>query len=79
MANMDISPEDREMLAKAKFSQWFDENFTEKFGNAFDGRLSEYAKLEGGPTTGTTTSGKTADNTHRRSLLGISLESVLGL
>lgn len=86
MANMDISPEDREMLAKTKFKQWFDECFAETFGSAFDGRLTEISKLSPGSsssaegTTGTTASGKTADDAKpRRSLLSMSLEQALGL
>lgn len=77
MPPMEISPEDRELLAKSKFSAWFDENFAEKFGDAFDGRLNEIAKLSGEGVSGTTT--KNDDKGHKRSLLGVSLESVLGL
>ena len=88
MANMDISPEDREMLAKTKFKQWFDECFADTFGNAFDGRFNDVAKLAGSGTgsssegtTGTNTSGKSASDaeTKRRSLLSMSLEQALGL
>jgi hypothetical protein len=88
MANMDISPEDREMLAKTKFKQWFDECFTDTFGAAFDGRFNDVAKLGGSGTgssgegtSGTTSSGKTTSDaeTKRRSLLSMSLEQALGL
>lgn len=86
MANMEISPEDREILAKTKFAQWFDENFAEKFGAAFDGRFNDVAALGGekpqsGTTTSTTQSGKTAEDTSgkKRSLLSMSLEQALGL
>jgi hypothetical protein len=89
MANMDISPEDREMLAKTKFKQWFDECFADSFGNAFDGRFNDVAALggsgsqsSGSGTTSTSASGKTADESHggkRRSLLSMSLEQALGL
>lgn len=89
MANMEISPEDREILAKTKFAQWFDENFAEKFGAAFDGRFNDVAALGGsssqgsaGTTTSTTQSGKTAEEGNsgkRRSLLSMSLEQALGL
>jgi len=84
MANMDISPEDREILAKTKFAQWFDENFSEKFGAAFDGRLNELSEFNKGSseaTTVTTSSGKTKEESQgkRRSLLSMSLEQALGL
>jgi hypothetical protein len=88
MANMDISPEDREMLAKTKFKQWFNECFDETFGNAFDGRFNDVASLGGSGAAGsgsgtstTTSSGKTAEDSNgkRRSLLSMSLEQALGL
>jgi hypothetical protein len=89
MANMEISPEDREILAKTKFKQWFDECFADSFGNAFDGRFNDVASLgghsSGGSGSGTSTtsaSGKTAEESNagkRRSLLSMSLEQALGL
>jgi hypothetical protein len=85
MANMDISPEDREMLAKTKFKQWFEECFNDSFGSAFDGRFNDVASLGGHEPRGTTTthSGKDAEQTEgtgkRRSLLSMSLEQALGL
>lgn len=35
----DISPEDRERLAKTKFKEWFSECFEETFGPAFDKKV----------------------------------------
>lgn len=32
----DISPEDRERLAKTKFGEWFDEFWDKKFGESFE-------------------------------------------
>jgi len=49
MQGSEISPEDRERLAKGKFSEWFDENMTNKFGELFDSRLNEIAKAGGKP------------------------------
>lgn len=37
-----ITPEDRERLAKSKFSEWFDEIFEERFTNAVK-KMSEAA------------------------------------
>lgn len=79
-----LSPEDREMLAKTKFKQWFQECFDESFGVSFDGRLSEYAKLSGGNegSTTTTTTPKTDETkptTKRRSLLEVALSDVMGI
>jgi hypothetical protein len=36
MSNIEVSPEDRERLAKSKFGEWFDEFFDKKFEEAFD-------------------------------------------
>lgn len=35
MSNIEVSPEDRERLAKSKFGEWFDEFFDKKFEEAF--------------------------------------------
>jgi len=37
----DISPEDRERLAKTKFGEWFDEFWDKKFGESFDKIVAE--------------------------------------
>lgn len=81
-----LTPEDREALARMKFGTWFDEFFSEKFAAAFDGRLNEYAELSGNSssTVFTTQSGKHApDNKEskqrRRSLLDIALTETLGI
>lgn len=36
MSNIEVSPEDRERLAKSKFGEWFDEFFDKKFEEAFE-------------------------------------------
>ena len=36
MSNIEVSPEDRERLAKSKFGEWFDECFEKKFEEAFE-------------------------------------------
>lgn len=84
-----LSPEDREILAKTKFKQWFDECWNESFGSAFDGRFNEVASLSSGEShsTGTTiaptSSGKTADDTkprsQKRSLFEMAFSDVFGM
>jgi len=38
----DISPEDRERLAKTKFGEWFDEFWDKKFKESFEGAVAEF-------------------------------------
>lgn len=80
-----LSPEDREILAKTKFKQWFDECFAETFGSAFDGRLNEIASFGEGESQGktaVTTSGKTASEgskPKRRSLFEVAFSDTFGM
>lgn len=44
MSNIDITPEDRERLAKTKFGEWFDEFWDKKFNEAFEKSLTQARK-----------------------------------
>lgn len=78
-----ISPEDRERLAKSKFTEWFDELYAERFPKTFDSRVEEMMKAGGrAPAQGeqqsrqshpSNTSGK------RRSLMEICMSDLLGI
>jgi hypothetical protein len=46
MSNIEISPEDRERLAKTKFGEWFDEFFEKKFEEAFAKKTTEAQRSE---------------------------------
>ena len=47
----EISPEDRERLAKSKYREWFNECVSEWFPEAFDKRITEIAAAgEGQPS-----------------------------
>lgn len=85
MAEVEISSEDREILAKTKFKQWFDECFTETFGGAFDKRLIEVHEAAGTkPETRTTTTVTPNPNNsptkqRKRSLFDMALSDTFGL
>ena len=83
MAEVEISSEDREILAKTKFKQWFDECFTETFGGAFDKRLIEVheaagTKPETKPATNATVT-PSGSKPRRRSLFDMALSDTFGL
>lgn len=83
MAEVEISPEDREILAKTKFKQWFDECFTETFGGAFDKRLIEVHEAAGTkPEHRTVTTQSTQQEStkpRRRSLFDMAMSDTFGL
>lgn len=43
----DISPEDRERLARSKYDEWWKENWERTFGEAFDKRVVETHEAAG--------------------------------
>lgn len=81
----EISPEDRERLAKAKYAEWFDECWSRKFGEAFDQRVTEMSEAIGKPPTGEVHAQKGAVSSEhpssrgRRSIFEKSLSEALGL
>lgn len=80
----EISPEDRERLAKVKFSEWFDENLHEKFNGVFDARLMEFAQLTESKSSKPVRNAPTREEPSerpkkKRSLLDICLEQSLGI
>lgn len=86
MSNVEVTPEDRERLAKSKFGEWFDELFDKKIDEAISKRVkSTTSKTEGsteGTTkteTGATDSGSTEQPApRRRSLLETCLSDTFG-
>jgi hypothetical protein len=76
----DISNEDRERLARAKFGEWFDEFFNEKFAEAFDKRVVDTHKAAGTSAQPAPQQQQASHPAHtRRSLFDISLEQALGI
>lgn len=77
-----LSPEDREILAKTKFKQWYQECFDETFGTSFDKRLTEISQFAESGTTPPTreTKEEPANNGgKKRSLLTVALSDAMGI
>lgn len=83
----DISPEDRERLAKTKFGEWFDEFWDKKFKDAFDSGIEEVRKgMSDHPSAGgqqqtqqTPQSSQQQVQTRRRSLLEQCFSQTFGI
>lgn len=79
----DISPEDRERLARSKYDEWWKENWERTFGEAFDRRVTETHEAAGTqprtpPEVRRVSEGERQPQ-RKRSLLEMSLSQMLGL
>ena len=72
----DISPEDRERLAKTKFTEWFDELFEERFNANFEKRA---AQRRPAPQQLAPQQGAPAQPDRKRSLFEECISSALGI
>ena len=82
MSNIEISPEDRERLAKTKFGEWFDEFWDKKFAEAFDAKFQEARASRPAPPQGQPgppPGAPEAAPQRKRSLLDIALTQTFGI
>lgn len=78
----DISPEDRERLARSKYDEWWMDNWNRTFGEAFDKRVTEAHEAAGTKPEPPKVEVKRQDGERpprRRSLLEMSLSQMMGL
>jgi hypothetical protein len=83
--SMQITPEDRERLAKSKFGEWFDEFFEKKFEEAFEKKAGAARKTRPNGDSGQQqqqsqgqSEGTQETPTKRRSLLETCLSDTFG-
>jgi hypothetical protein len=75
----DISPEDRQRLAKATFKEWFNELFEEQFNEHFEKKRAPSPQHQGQTSAPQGTAGQQAQSARKRSLFEECISQTLGI
>ena len=75
----DISPEDRQRLAKATFKEWFNELFEEQFNDHFEKRRAAAPSHQGQAPTSAAPGTQYQAPPRKRSLFEECISSTLGI